>query len=269
MTIVDSQTDQRVVDQAQLLFQEAKQLRRRRWLISGIVAVILVGVVGIAIGLSGGRTGGGRSKPAGTSVSPPAAATSTPDFSFRPVLCYAPPFTAAATHPVSTGPLPPCAAPFELTAANLGVAPNANTVNGYTSNSNIRVDPQFAAYPSTSSLHDAQNATVLLPGTPTQGDTRYVLGPAGLTSAAITSARAVFINGHWVVNLDLTAAGAAQWDGLAQKQFHAIVGIVDNGQVISAPITQPSQTSFASFDGQVQISGAFTEHQATALAARI
>ncbi len=36
--------------------------------------------------------------------------------------------------------------------------------------------------------------------------------------------------------------------------------------MISAPITQPTQASFTSFNGQVQISGSFTEDQAKTLA---
>ena len=39
--------------------------------------------------------------------------------------------------------------------------------------------------------------------------------------------------------------------------------------MISAPITQPTQSSFTSFGGQVQISGSFTEDQAKALATEL
>jgi preprotein translocase subunit SecD len=45
-----------------------------------------------------------------------------------------------------------------------------------------------------------------------------------------------------------------------------MVGIVDHGMVISAPITQPTQSSFTSFNGRVQISGDFTKQEARALA---
>ena len=60
--------------------------------------------------------------------------------------------------------------------------------------------------------------------------------------------------------------GLTQWDTLAQQQFHAIIAIDLDGQVISAPITQPSQASLTAFNGQVQISGNFTEDQAKTLA---
>ena len=108
---------------------------------------------------------------------------------------------------------------------------------------------------------------MLLPGSAGNGCTgRYVLGPAGMTGTAVKSASAQLNNGQWAVNLNLTGAGASQWDTLAQQQFHAIIGIDLDGQVISAPITQPTQRRFTSFDGQVQISGSFTENQAKTLA---
>ncbi len=110
---------------------------------------------------------------------------------------------------------------------------------------------------------------MLLPGLPGSGTERYVLGPAGLTGAQIKSASAQLNNGQWSVNLNLTGTGATQWDTLAQQQFHAIIGIDLDGQVISAPITQPTQSSFTSFGGTVQISGSFTEDQAKALATEL
>jgi preprotein translocase subunit SecD len=93
-----------------------------------------------------------------------------------------------------------------------------------------------------------------------------VLGPAGLTGTAVHSANAALVGGQWVVNLALTGEGATQWDTFAGQQFHQIIGIDLDAQVISAPITQPSQSAFTPFNGQVQISGNFTEDQAKSLA---
>jgi preprotein translocase subunit SecD len=64
----------------------------------------------------------------------------------------------------------------------------------------------------------------------------------------------------------LTGPGSTQWDALAKQQFHAIIAIDLDGQVISAPITQPTESTPTSFNGQVQISGSFTEDQAKLLA---
>ncbi|MGO8871499.1 MAG: protein translocase subunit SecD [Acidimicrobiales bacterium] len=186
---------------------------------------------------------------------------------FRPGLCYAPALTLSKGEKPSTGTLPACSASTQLTAANLQVTPNSNNVNGYTSNTNIQADPQFATYPSTTPDNDDKNATVLLPGSSgTQSSGRYVLAPAGMTGTAVKSANAQLNSGQWTVNLTLTSLGATQWDTLAKQQFHAIIGIDLDGQVISAPITQPTQSSFTSFNGQVQISGGFTEDQAKTLA---
>jgi preprotein translocase subunit SecD len=185
---------------------------------------------------------------------------------FRPALCYAPPLTVAKGKTASTGPLPACAASTQLTATNLQVTPNSSNVNGYTSNTNIPEDPTFATFKSTSSGNDNKNDTVLLPGTAAEGSGRYVLGPAGLTGTAVKSASAQLNNGQWSVNLVLTGTGATQWDAMSKAQFHAIIGIDLDGQVISAPITQPTETAWSSFNGQVQISGSFTENQAKTLA---
>ena len=125
---------------------------------------------------------------------------------------------------------------------------------GFTSNANIGADPQFATYPSTTSSNSTDSqGVVLLPGTSTIGSGRFVLGPVGLARGAIATAQANNESGQWTILLRLTPNGAAQWDALAAQQFHAIVGIVINGQVVSAPITQPTQRAFTSFDGQLQV----------------
>ena len=186
---------------------------------------------------------------------------------FRPALCFAPPLTVSKGQAASTVPLPTCSAASALTKANINITPDPNSTQGYTSNLNsIQPDPQFAPYKSTTPDNDGKNDTVLLPGLPGQGTSRYVLGPAGLTGAQIKSANAQLNGGQWSVNLTLTAPGAAAWDTLAQQQFHAIIGIDLDGQVVSAPLTQPTATTFSSFGGTVQISGSFTETQAKALA---
>jgi preprotein translocase subunit SecD len=185
---------------------------------------------------------------------------------FRPALCYAPPLTLAKGKTASTGALPACSSETALTEANLGVTPNSS-VQGYSGPNNVPEDTQFATYRSTPSTDDDKDATVLLPAAPGTGVTgRYVLGPAGLTGTEVKSASAQLNSGVWAVNLNLTAEGSKQWDTLAEEQFHAIIAIDLDGQVISAPITQPSSTSFSSFDGKVQISGSFTETQAKTLA---
>jgi preprotein translocase subunit SecD len=192
---------------------------------------------------------------------------STAQLLFRPALCYAPAETLAKGKKPTTGALPTCAAATQLTAANLQVTPNSNATNGYTSNNNIQPDAQFASYADTPSTSDAKGDTVILPGSTTGGCyPRCVLGPTELTGTAVKSASAQLNNGQWTVNLVLTGAGSTAWDTLSKTQFHAIVAIDLDGKVISAPITQPTQQGWTSFDGQVQISGGFSETQAKTLA---
>ena len=188
---------------------------------------------------------------------------------FRPALCGAPAFVGAGkkgAQPASAT-LPTCSSTSALTQANLAVAPNPNTAAGFSAN-NPSPDPALAAYPSTPHTGDNPKKTVLLPAKPGSGSyTRYLLGPAQLTGRAVTKAVAQQTQaGAWVVNMNLNGAGSTAWDSMAQQYFHQIIGIELDGVVQSAPITQPTQASFTSFAGQVQISGGFTQTQAQSLA---
>jgi preprotein translocase subunit SecD len=74
--------------------------------------------------------------------------------------------------------------------------------------------------------------------------------------------------GAWEVNYSLKgSAGSALWDSVAKENFHLLLGIELDGVVQSAPIIQPSQSAFTSFDGQGTISGGnMTEADAKSLA---
>lgn len=268
MTILDEARADPQGGDAQLLFQEAKQRRRRRRLISGIsAAALVVALLALTVGLTLGGNGRGSSGSGAVPGLIPATGHPVAHLSFRPVLCYAPPLTLSAGQPASTGALPPCSASTQLNASNLKTAPDSNNVNGYISNTNIQADPQFATYPSTATSSVTENGgTVLLPGVPAEGVGRYVLGPAALTQKGVKTASATLENGQWDVNVVLTPEGSTEWDVLTKEQFHELIGVVLNGKVISAPITQPTQNSWTSFNGQVQISGPFTQQQARDLA---
>ena len=167
--------------------------------------------------------------------------------------------------------LPACTSSSALTAANLNVTPN-NSPQGYSSN-NVPPDTQYAAYPSTSVLKPGYAAsTVLLPGLGGACDgtsaIRCVLGPAQMTGHSIASATATQNQtGAWVVDYTLAgSAGSALWDKVAQQNFHQLLGIELDGQVYSAPIIQPTQSSFSSFQGRGEISGSLTQPDAQNLA---
>lgn len=197
-----------------------------------------------------------------------ASATSTGSsngFSFRAVLCFAPPLSKKTEFPLASA-FPTCTSKFELTAKNLGVDPN-NSAAGFKSNT-VAPDPRFLRFQSTPHPSIASKADVLLPVIHAKAKSeRFVLGPAQLTRSDFKSATAVKLNlGEWVVNYRLTTAGSKAWDAFAKKQFHAIVAVVANGQVFSAPLIQPANTHFYSFNGTGEISGAFTKADAVDLA---
>jgi len=196
-----------------------------------------------------------------------AAIGQTAQLYFRPVLCLTGPYTG--THPnAPSGTLPECGTQYKTTAANLGVTPDSSATNGYTANQ-IGSDPGFNTIPSTQPAADLEKSTVLLPAAPGSGaaGTRYVCGPAQLTGESVASAQATFLtSGQWAVDYTLTSSGAAQWDQVAEENFHAYVAIDLDAVVQSAPIIQPTQASFSSFQGKGEITGSFTQVQAQNLA---
>ncbi len=195
---------------------------------------------------------------------------------FRPVLCFAYPQAVPKADKNKVQPrgietLPACTPSSELSAANLNVTPNSSP-QGYSSN-NVPPDTQYAAYPSTSvEKPDYARSTVLLPGIGGACDgtavVRCVLGPAQMTGRSIANATATQNQtGQWVVDYTLAgSAGSALWDKVAQENFHQLLGIELDGEVYSAPIIQPSQSGFTSFQGRGEISGSLTQADAQNLA---
>jgi hypothetical protein len=197
----------------------------------------------------------------------------TTELYIRPVLCFAaaqqvPQGSTSQSLPRGSGSVPPCAPANQLTAANLDI----NFDTGEPTNK-VGPDPQYAADPSTSvDMPDYADSTVLLPGVNKacndQSDVRCVLGPEELTGRSIASATATRDQtGAWVVDYTMAgAAGSALWDKVAQENFHQMIGIELDGVVYSAPIIQPTQSSFTSFDGKGEISGSLTKNEAQELA---
>ena len=100
----------------------------------------------------------------------------------------------------------------------------------------------------------------------------YLLGPAEATGEVFTNeATAEISNGSWSVSAKLRsgASGEDIWNALAKKCYDGgeecpskQIAISLDGEVISAPVVQaPSFTN-----GSVQITGSFTEKEATELA---
>jgi hypothetical protein len=187
----------------------------------------------------------------------------------RPVECGALPYSHASTGPagpIESRPLPTCAARYLTDTANLRVTPGPGGT-GFSENHAVAPDPAFTSFPS--STGDDPTKTVLLPSSGGNGQyARWVLGPAGITSADIADVRAQHVPGTgWVLDVTLTPPGAARWDAFAFQYFHEPIAVDVDGAVVSAPVTEPSQATFSSFNGRIEISGDFTAIEARRLAA--
>ena len=193
----------------------------------------------------------------------------TARISFRPVLCYAPPYLPAKSIQsrnatgAAPGPLPAsCPASYQLISSNVTGSSTSERGVYY----DVGPDPALAAYPTSSS--NAPHAVVLqkgLAGSAFRG--RYLEGPAELSGTAVKTASAQLSpTGQWVVDIALTGSGSNGWNQMTQRYFHEIIGIELDGVVQSAPITQPTQGTWSSFGGHVEISGDFTQQSAQSLA---
>jgi hypothetical protein len=261
---------------AEVLIPEARQHQRaryrRRGAVVAIVALVVAALIVSAVLLVRGPSAGGKTQPG---AKPVAAARTSGVVYFRAVLCFAAPYVPPAgvtskAAPAGTEPVPACSAASLLSPANLDVTPGRGA-QGFSSNISSP-DPQYASYPSTS-VHSPGYAsrTVLLPGVEGACDgirnVRCVLGPVEMSSRAIATATArPNQTGQWVVNYTTTTGGAALWDKVTLESFHQFLGIELNGAVYSAPIIQPTQASFSSFDGRGEISGNLTRSAAVHLA---
>ena len=213
-----------------------------------------------------------------------AAIGNTAQLYFRPVECTTYPLSLApatkATKTKKATPaeksisgnqtLPACGSSYQTNLTNLAVTPNSS-VQGYSS-ANVPPDPTFAQYTSTSTdVKNYQHRSVVLPllGPNLKQSVRYVLGPAQMTGASVGSAVAQQSQtGAWEVNYSLKgSAGSTLWDTVARENFHLLLGVELDGVVQSAPLIQPTQGTFTSFDGQGTISGGnMTEADAKSLA---
>ena len=127
--------------------------------------------------------------------------------------------------------------------------------------------PAVTNPPNTPAAQDQRGATVILPGRDPKG-ARYQLGPTALTGKLVTGADARFLGGAdgWVVDITFNSEGSTKFNALAAASFpkadpQNAVAIVLDGVVQSAPAFRT-----ASFTGNVQISGNFTQTEAEDLA---
>jgi SecD-like export protein len=187
---------------------------------------------------------------------------------FRPALCLSNPYGTAPVTNTTLGPVPgACSGPqYSLRAPTLVV----NTSTGNSNIDSIPLDPVLTPYKSSTPVYNDANPNkpVLIPLDGGGGE-RYLLGPSELSGIAVAATQAAYQAPNWVVNVTLTQSGASAWDALADKYFHEIIGLDLDGRIVSAPLTQPAESTFTSFDGKVQISGDFSKRSAQELAANL
>ncbi|WP_327366288.1 protein translocase subunit SecD [Streptomyces sp. NBC_01217] len=101
----------------------------------------------------------------------------------------------------------------------------------------------------------------------TEGDAKYVLGPAQVSGTDVDSAKAAIdqTNGQWIVQMEFTKAGAKKFQKitgqLAQQQSpQNQFAIALDGEVVSAPSVRTALSANA------EISGSFTQQSAEDLA---
>jgi len=176
----------------------------------------------------------------------------TAELRFRPVLAILPPETNTTTTSTSS--------------TTSTTAPPGAAASSTSSTTTTTTQPEIKT---TRPVDDKADATVVLPlresdeGPPI----RYQLGPAAFTGRGVSGASAQFESAQgWVVVLKLRDSGSAAFNQLAQVSYpkappENAVAIVLDGVVQSAPAFQEP-----SFQGDVQISGDFSETEAKDLA---
>ncbi len=246
----------------EVLIPEARQHRRRRnvktLIVIGFCAVLLAALIAGAVVLFGGAPSGKSQAKPPTHLQ---SERSGGAVLFRPVLCFVPPFNSLAQAPATSS--LSCDPAAALTAQNINVQPTGVS-------STLASDASLAGAPTTKPTADNAGATVLLPGAGGacgELKSRCLLGPAQMSSAPIKSATVIRTHaGSWVVDFTMSSRNAALWDRVTSANFHQLLGIELNGVVYSAPIIQPLQSQFTSFDGKGEISGSLTKTEAIKLA---
>ena len=172
--------------------------------------------------------------------------TQSPSLLVRPVLCYSSPYVESGST-ASAVPLPSDCGPY-------AIQKDTPTAGGSFSTPNIESDPALASIPSTTPADDLAkpDAVALLPTAPLNNTpfARCLVGPTELSlSSAVATAQVVQDQyGNWEIKVQLGTAAAAQWNDLAERYFHRLLAIDMNGQIVSAPIIQPTQNAYTPFN---------------------
>jgi preprotein translocase subunit SecD len=247
--------------ETEVLFPEARRLRRRRWTIG--VAVVTAALIVVALVFAGASLSSAKTRPAGTKERYALSATSvgTARLYFRPVDCIIAPYSGGRSS--ASGPA--------ISTSEAGRLCKSSPL-------------QQVRYPTTTAPgNDSPNAAVVLPLYAGPQSGRYVLGPAQMSGSIVKTAQAdlnSFTN-QWEVIVNFTAVGSAEFNGDAAQYYlcykkdtsnppycGALQAIDLDGTVLSTPAIESSH-----FAGSAEISGTlsdpFTKAQAMEIAAQV
>ena len=182
--------------------------------------------------------------------------TSSPELLIRSVTCYA----GLQSGPLSSGLLPStCSSPRYAAPT----APPVNPAGGGTSSGSPILtsppDPVLAAFATTTPAQDAASpdSSALLPVLSANGSTtqRYLVGPTLETlSSKVASASVAHVKfSGWIVTIRLNQHEARIWNQVASEYFHRQLAVDLNGVIVTAPLIEPMNPSFSSFDGEMQL----------------
>ena len=184
--------------------------------------------------------------------------TDAPALLVRPLLCQSGPFDGSTPPPPSPEALP-------LTCAETPYAREPDSLDrshasGHSANSttSLPFDPVLAQLPDTTPSADSAhpNGSALLPVAYGSGE-RDLVGPTQLTlSSGVASARAVQSNsGAWLVDVSLSPHEAALVNEVGSRYFHLHLAVDLDGEIVSAPFAEPTQSGYRPFDGRTELAG--------------
>ena len=246
--------------ETEVLFPEARRLRRRRWTIGA--AVLTAALIVVALLVAGASLSSAKSRSTGTKGQYALSATSVgaARLYFRPVDCIIPPYSGS---------------PSSASASAISTSEARRLCKSTL--------PQQLRYPTTTSPgNDNSKTAVVLPFYAGPQAGRYVLGPAQMSGSIVKTAQADLdsFTDQWEVNITFTSAGSAEFNRDAapyyvcyQKDtpnplYSALQAVELNGTVLTAPAIESSH-----FPVGATISGSttepFTKAQAMEIAAQI
>jgi hypothetical protein len=180
----------------------------------------------------------------------------------RPVECAAPEIKARAPYAGVSDPLS-CAREYALTASTL-------KVDTKTGKPTVRVgtDPDLAEVSSTALETESGSRPALLRAGEYSGfaGERLLVGPSAFDNSGIASASDQRDGSAWTVDLTLMTKPSEAYDALLGRQFHAYVAVELDATVIETQLVQPTNTTYTTSGGTLEISASFTESEAFTLA---